>query len=174
MRNNGPITGVEKFFSHDEFIVSKTDLKGIITYANKVFIDISEFREEELLGEAHSIIRHPFMPRCVFKLLWDTVEDGREIFAYVLNRTKHGNEYWVFAHITPSFDNKGNITGYHSNRRVPNKETLDNVIIPLYDALLKIEEKYNFSKEGMDKSYQKLIEILKEKNTTYNKFILSI
>ena len=76
------LTGVERTFPEDEFIVSKTDTKGRITYANDVFLKISGFTEDEIVGQPHSIIRNPEMPRCVFKLLWDTIGSGNEIFAY--------------------------------------------------------------------------------------------
>lgn len=88
-------TGVERFFREDEVIVSKTDLKGRLTYVNRVFINISGYQEPELLGEPHSLIRNPEMPRSVFKLLWDTIGAGREIFAYVNNMSKNGDHYWV-------------------------------------------------------------------------------
>lgn len=174
MKKKIKMTGVERFFDPDRFLVSKTDLKGVITYANQVFADVAEYKEEELLNKPHSIIRHPDMPRCVFKLLWDTIQDGREIFAYVVNRSKYNNHYWVFAHVTPSYDDHGNITGYHSNRRVPNRETLDNVIIPLYKTLLKEEERFENSNEGMESAFNMLLNILKEKGLSYDEFILSI
>ena len=96
-------TGREISFGEDEIIVSKTDTRGVITYSNTVFQRVSGYTEEELQGKPHSIIRHPDMPRCVFRLLWDTVQSGHELFAYVLNLAKNGDGYWVFAHITPSF-----------------------------------------------------------------------
>ena len=74
-------TGVERFFPEDEVIVSKTDVKGRITYANETFLNIAGYTEEEVLGQPHSMIRHPDMPRCVFKLLWDTIKARSEIFA---------------------------------------------------------------------------------------------
>lgn len=111
-------TGVERHFGRDEIIVSKTDPRGRITYANQVFLRIAGYEEREVLGQPHSLVRHPDMPRCVFKLLWDTIEGGREIFAYVKNMAKNGDHYWVFAHVTPSFDASGKIIGFHSNRRV--------------------------------------------------------
>jgi PAS domain S-box-containing protein len=74
-------SGVERTFGEDEIIVSKTDVKGRITYANQVFLRVAGYTERELLGQPHNIIRHPDMPRCVFKLLWDTLEAKREIFA---------------------------------------------------------------------------------------------
>jgi len=106
-RQDVPLTGVERFFDADEVIVSKTDLKGRITYANRVFQRVAGYGEAELMGAPHSIVRHPAMPRCVFKLLWDTLEAKQEIFAYVINRARNGDHYWVFAHVTPSFDAGG-------------------------------------------------------------------
>ena len=78
-------TGVERFFSERDLIVSKTDTRGRITYANNIFRDIAGFDGKALENAPHSLIRHPDMPRCVFKLLWDTIEAGGEIFAYVVN-----------------------------------------------------------------------------------------
>ncbi|HPV77190.1 MAG TPA: PAS domain-containing protein, partial [Gemmatimonadaceae bacterium] len=88
-------SGRERSFGEDEIIVSKTDLQGKITYANDVFIRVSGYEEDELLGAPHSIIRHPDMPRAVFKLLWDTLATGREVFAYVNNMARNGDNYWV-------------------------------------------------------------------------------
>ena len=99
-------TGRERMFGEDEIIVSKTDLKGRITYANSVFLRVAGYAEEDVLGQPHSMIRHPGMPRAVFKLLWETIAGGREIFAYVKNMARDGDHYWVFAHVTPSFDNR--------------------------------------------------------------------
>jgi PAS domain S-box-containing protein len=76
---------IEKPVPSDKFIVSKTDTRGIITYANPVFIEISGYEEDELIGANHNIVRHPDMPRTIFKLLWDTIQKGDEIFAYVKN-----------------------------------------------------------------------------------------
>jgi len=174
MANNVKLTGVEKFFSKDEFIVSKTDLTGKLTYVNKVFLNTAEYKEEELLGKPHNVIRHPHMPRCIFKLMWATIQSGKEIFAYVDNRTKTGNHYWVFAHVTPSFNKKGEIEGYHSNRRVPDRKVLDTVIIPLYKALLDEENKHKNAKDGMEASYSMLMNILKEKGVSYDEFIFSL
>ncbi len=123
MENKAILTGRERFFDQDEIIVSKTDLKGHIQYANRVFMRVGAFEDREVMGAPHSILRHPDMPRCVFKLLWDRIQEGHELFAYVLNRANNGDHYWVLAHVTPSFDGSGNLNGYHSNRRVPNRET---------------------------------------------------
>ena len=107
MRPSVRPTGIERFFEEDEIIVSKTDPKGVITYANRVFLRIAQYEEEEILGAAHNIIRHPDMPQCIFDLLWKTIASGQEIFAYVKNMAKNGDHYWVFAHVTPTFDSAG-------------------------------------------------------------------
>lgn len=167
-------TGVEVFFDESEIIVSKTDLKGNITYANDVFLRIAGYTESEVIGQPHSILRNPNMPRCVFKLLWDTLAEGKEIFAYVVNVTKKGDHYWVLAHVTPSYDASGQITGYHSNRRVPDRNTLDTVIIPLYKQLLDIEERQSNRKEGMNDAFNTLVNILKDKGIGYDEFIFSL
>ena len=86
-------TNHERFFPDDEIIVSKTDLRGRITYVNETFMTVADFSEEELLGQPHSIIRHPDMPRCVFKLLWDTLQAKQEIFAFVKNMSRNGDFY---------------------------------------------------------------------------------
>ena len=133
------VTGQEQMFEDSEIIVSKTDLKGIITYANDVFINVSGYSEGELLGKPHNIVRHPDMPAAVFKLLWDTIQKGEEIFAYVVNRCKNGDHYWVYAHVTPWVGGDGSILGYHSNRRVPRRDILDQAIIPLYRKMREAE-----------------------------------
>ncbi|OPZ77299.1 MAG: Aerotaxis receptor [Alphaproteobacteria bacterium ADurb.Bin438] len=168
------ITNKERFFDEGEMIVTKTNKKGVLTYANDIFINISDYTEDELIGQQHNVIRHPHMPRTIFKLLWSTIESGHEIFAYVKNRCKDGDHYWVFAHVTPSFDDKGNIIGYHSNRRVPNRKVLDNVIIPLYKKLLEEEQKQINPKEGIEAGMRMLNKMLEEKNMEYDEFIFSL
>ena len=157
-----------KEMKQDDFIVSKTDLKGRITYVNKVFIDMGEYSEEELLGKDHSIVRHPNMPKVVFKLLWDLVQSGEEIFAFVLNKTKNNNDYWVFANVTPSQNANGKTVGYYSVRRKPNPEALD-IIKPLYSKLLQAEKS-----SGVEASKKILTDILNEQGVGYNEFIISL
>ncbi|HGY91159.1 MAG TPA: PAS domain S-box protein [Planctomycetes bacterium] len=166
-------TGVERFFGDDEIIVSKTDARGVITYANRVFLRIAGYEEHEVLGRPHSIIRHPDMPRCVFKLLWDTIQSGEEIFAYVVNLAKNGDHYWVLAHVTPTFDAQGRITGYHSSRRVPRPGVLDKVR-PLYANLLATEQRYDNKIEGMQASSKVLMSQLEEAGVSYGEFVFSL
>lgn len=166
-------TGVERFFGRDEIIVSKTDPRGRITYANQVFLRVASYEEHEVLGQPHSIVRHPDMPRCVFKLLWDTIEDGREIFAYVKNMAKNGDHYWVFAHVTPTFDGQGNIIGYHSNRRCPERDAVA-AIAPLYDALLREEQRAGGGREGMLAASEMLVGELGRRGVQYDEFALTL
>lgn len=162
------INGEEITFSEDLFIVSKTDTKGNITYGNDTFIEISGYSEEELLGSPHNILRHPDMPRVVFKMLWDRVQSGKEIFAYVKNRAKSGKYYWVHAYVTPIVDVKTKkIIGYHSVRRSPNREALK-VVETLYQKMLQAEKT-----GGMEASARVLNETLASLKVTYDKFILS-
>lgn len=155
----------EKFVQENDFLVSKTDTKGIITYCNQAFIKIVGAKEGELLGKNHNIVRHPNMPKIVFKLLWDTVTKKDEIFAYVKNRSFDGSFYWVFANITPSLDVDGNIIGYYSVRRKPNPKALS-IIAPLYEKLLEAEKT-----GGMKASEQLLAKTLKDLGTTYDELI---
>ena len=163
-----PTTNEKKFSSHT-LLVTKTDLKGKITYANRGFMDIVGFDEITLVGSPHNIIRHPDMPKIVFKLLWEYLQKGQEVHAYVKNLCKDGSYYWVFANVTPSYDSKNNsrIIGYHSSRRVPNSSALA-IVMPLYKKLLAVEKS-----EGIDASEKILNNLLKEKGLAYDEFILS-
>lgn len=172
-RKNVPLTGKEISFDEKEFIVSKTNLKGIITYANDVFLEVGGFEEHELINVNHNIIRHPLMPKCVFKLLWDTIKTGNEIFAYVVNKAKNGDAYWVFAHVTPTFDDAGNVIGYHSNRRVPKPSAVE-TMKGLYQALNEEEKKHRHPKEAIEASYKMLVNILNEKGVSYDEFIFAV
>lgn len=167
------LSGVERTFDRDQIIVSKTDLKGRIIYANEVFISLAGYTEEELLGQPHSIIRHPDMPRCVFKLLWSTIEAGKEIFAYVKNRSKNGDHYWVLAHVTPTFNSSGKIISYHSNRRAPNREAIAKVEA-LYRDLLAIERAASNQKEGMEQAFAAMVAKLQAAGLPYEEFVFTL
>ena len=174
MAQDMTLTGVERFFDDDELIVSKTDLKGRITYANDVFLRVAGYTEQEVLGQPHSIVRHPDMPRCVFKLLWDTIQARSEIFAYVINRAKNGDHYWVLAHVTPSYDQSGKMVGFHSNRRVPDKGIVNGTIVPLYKALLDEENRHSNAKQGMQSAFEMVVGVLEEKGMAYDQFVFSL
>ncbi len=166
-------TGVERTFGNDEIIVSKTDAKGVITYANDVFLRVSAYAETEVVGKPHNVIRHPDMPRAVFKLMWDTIQAGEEIFAYVLNLAGDGAHYWVFAHITPSLDPGGRIVGYHSNRRCPDRAAVAEAQ-GLYRRLRTVERQAGSSPAGLQASTDALATVLAESGRTYDEFVWSI
>lgn len=152
----------------NDFIVSKTDLKGKITYGNEIFIKMSGYEESELLHAPHNILRHDKMPAVVFRLLWDRLKEKEAINAFVLNKCKNGDHYWVFANVTPSFDEKKNVIGYYSVRRKP-KESAIKVIEPIYEKLLEAEKS-----DGIDASYNLLTQELNKAKVTYDEFVINL
>ncbi len=158
----------ERIMQDDDFIVSKTDTKGRITYCNEIFMDMAQMRESELLGKPHNVVRHPDMPKIVFKLLWEYVRKGDEIFAYVKNLSADGSYYWVLANVTPSYDQNGNIIGYYSVRIKPSQRAMD-VIKPLYEKLRSLE-----NSGGIAASEAYLNNLLNEKGVSYDEFVISI
>ena len=123
MKINLPVTSTEREVGESNSIVSKTDLKGVITYANRDFVEISGFSESELLGHAHNIVRHPDMPQEAFEDLWRSLRAGRSWVGHVKNRCKNGDFYWVEAHISPLCEN-GVVVGYMSVRRRADRDTV--------------------------------------------------
>lgn len=140
MKSGVTPTSVERSLGDEDFIVTKTDGKGRILYANRIFIALSGYSETELLGSQHNIIRHPDMPRSVFKLLWDTISAGQEFIGYVKNMARDGGYYWVLATVTPDRDLKGNITGYTSVRRKPRPDAVKTAAA-LYREMLAAENR---------------------------------
>jgi PAS domain S-box-containing protein len=162
----------EKLMREEDFIVSKTDTKGRITYGNRIFIEFSGYDEEELLGAQHNIIRHPDMPRGVFKFLWDTLAQEKEVFAYVKNLAKDGSYYWVFANVTPSYNQQQQVDGYFSVRRQPNRNAVDTVA-GLYAQMLEAEQQAG-AKHACDASLDLLNNFLQQQGTTYEELVLAL
>jgi len=165
-------TTVERMMREDDFIVSMTDPKGRITYGNRIFIEFSGYTEKELLGSQHNIVRHPDMPRAVFKLLWDKIQNKEECFAYVKNMSKDGGFYWVFTNVTPTFSPTGEITGYLSVRRKPKLSGID-AVTPLYAAMLEAEQKAGPA-NAIEASTKILVDVLKQKGISYDELVLAI
>ena len=140
------------------YIVSETDAKGKITYCNDYFMEVSGYTEEELIGKPHNIVRHPDMPKVVFKLLWETISAGKNINALVKNLAKDGRYYWIFTEfeIRKNTDT-GEIIGYHAARKSISKHVIE-IIADLYAELLEIEK--NDSIEAAEKY---LVNFLKDK-----------
>ena len=159
---------MEKFMKEDDFIVSKTDTKGRITYGNEIFIRMSEYSEKELLNATQNILRHKDMPAVVFKLLWDRIKNKKPINAYVKNLTKNGDFYWVFANITASMDGQNNIIGYYSVRRKPSKKGVE-AVEGLYSTLLQTEKS-----QGIEASAKLLESKLNEMGVDYDELVLSL
>jgi len=158
----------EKTFKDSEILVTKTDLKGNITYVNRNFLRIIEADEYDIIGKPHNVIRHPDMPKIIFKYLWTYLQSDKEIHAYVKNLCLDGSYYWVLANVSPSHNPSTNkVIGYHSARRLPTKEALE-IIIPLYKQLLQAERM-----GGISASEKIMNNLLKEKGVAYDEFILS-
>ncbi|MEH6470454.1 MAG: PAS domain-containing methyl-accepting chemotaxis protein [Halopseudomonas sp.] len=124
MKVNMPITDREVQLKEDQTIISMTDMKGLVTYVNQDFIEISGFQESELIGKNHNIVRHPDMPAAAYKNLWDTVKTSQPWRGIVKNRCKNGDHYWVEAFVTPLIQ-KGQIVGYQSVRSKPSRQQID-------------------------------------------------
>ena len=146
-------------------IISETDKSGKITMANDVFQEVALYTEDELVGAPHNIVRHDDRPRACFKLVWDTISSGKEVRAFVINRAKNGDHYWVLAHITPTAG------GYHAERTAPNPTTIKDVVAPLYKQMRDKEREMNFSDEGMQAATQILLDVLSEKGLSYDQLI---
>ncbi len=142
------------------YLVSETDAKGVITYCNSYFRDVAGYSEEELVGQPHNIIRHPDMPKLVFKLLWETIQSGQNINAVVKNLAKDGRYYWVFTefNIRKNADD-GEIIGYMASRKAVSKHVVE-IISKLYKELLEIE-----NTKGIDEAQKYLDVFVKDKGS---------
>jgi len=123
MRENKPVTNNEITFSENEKIISTTDLSGNILYCNDIFLKVSGFSEEELIGSPHNIVRHPDMPEAAYQVMWETLKSGNAWMGLVKNRCKNGDFYWVDAYVTPVMAS-GKIVGYDSVRTLPKREDI--------------------------------------------------
>ncbi len=139
------------------YIISETDAKGKIIYCNDYFMEVSGYNEDELIGKPHSIIRHPDMPKVVFKLLWKTISQGKNINAVVKNLAKDGRYYWIFTEFEALNDESDRIIGYRADRKSISPHVLE-IIADLYAKLLAIEKK-----DSIEASEKYLIEFLKER-----------
>ena len=165
-------TTLERKMRENDFIVSKTNPKGIITYCNPIFVEFSGYSENELLGTQHNIIRHPDMPRAAFKLVWDTIQSGKECFAYVKNMSKDGGYYWVWTHITPDFSQDNNIVGYTSVRRCP-KRTAVEAIEGVYQSMSAAENAVS-AREAIAAGTQVLVDVMNQTGKSYEELIFSL
>jgi len=161
-------TDVEHEVTPIDMIVSKSDEKGNITYVNPIFMKISGYSQGELLDEPHSILRHPDMPKAVFKYLWESLENDKEVHAFVKNLCKNGEFYWVLAQVRIAKNPDGSFRNYVSTRRSTSPKAKE-AISALYAKLLDIE-----NNEGVDASSAALMAFLEENGAsleTFNDFM---
>ncbi|WP_316634121.1 PAS domain-containing protein [uncultured Flavobacterium sp.] len=162
------ITVIDKEVSWDktQVIMSKTNAFGIIEYANETFVDVSGYEDYELMGQPHNIIRHPDMPKVIFKVLWENLKAGKNFHAIVKNLAKSGRYYWVITDFEIAKDENGVIVNYFGRRQSVPQEVITQHIIPLYKKLLQIE-----AASGVEFSEKYLIGFLEEKKRTYVEYI---
>ncbi len=149
-----------------KYIMSKTDSKGVIEYGNEYFVEISGYKESELVGSPHNMIRHPDMPKVIFKLLWDRLESRKNIYAVVKNLSKSGRYYWVVTDFDIKINRVTNeVLGYFAYRRAAPKHAVKKVE-KLYEKLIQIEEE-----SGVSASEKYLTGFLEERGQSYDQFI---
>jgi len=137
MSNVTPVD--EEYMITGNVIISQTDTKGIITYANRAFCEVSGYKADELVGEAHSIIRHPDMPKAAFAKMWETIAGGQAWNGLVKNLRKDGQFYWVETEILPIVDEEGNITGYIAARKDASRKDITETE-EVYKKMLETQE----------------------------------
>ncbi|MDR6845685.1 PAS domain-containing protein [Flavobacterium granuli] len=153
-------------WNKSKVLLSKTDPKGTILYANEDFIDVSGYDEFELIGQPHNIIRHPDMPKVIFKFLWDSIQANKNIHAIIKNMSKTGRYYWVITDFKIITDSDGSIAGFFGTRKSVSEDIIVKFIEPLYKKLIHIEEA-----SGLKASEEYLIGFLEERKKTYMEYI---
>lgn len=159
----------EVVWDKSKTIMSKTDLFGTIEYANEVFVDVSGYEDYELMAHPHSIIRHPDMPKVVFKVLWDNIKQGNQFHGIVKNLSKSGRYYWVITNFEYVRDNDGKIINYIARRKSVPQDVITKHIEPLYNKLLQIEKA-----SGEEASEKYLNGFLEEAGVSYVDLITNL
>lgn len=149
-------TDVEQEVKTVDIVVSKADEEGNITYGNPIFMKLSGYTQGELLDKPHALLRHPDMPKVIFKFLWDNLKSGKGLKAFVKNLSKDGSYYWVLADVKVAKNPDGSFRNYTSTRRGMSKAARE-VIVPLYAKMLEVEKE-----GGMEASLPILEAALKE------------
>ncbi|UFS61745.1 PAS domain-containing protein [Sulfurimonas sp. HSL-3221] len=164
-------TDVEHEVTDVDMIVSKADAEGNITYTNPIFMKVSGYSQGDLLDQPHAILRHPDMPKAIFKYLWENIKAGKDVYAFVKNLCKDGGYYLVLAQVRMAKNPDGSFRNYVSTRRRMTQKARE-VILPLYAKLLEIEKS-----EGVEASEKALMDFLAENGQsadTFNDFMQSL
>ena len=156
-------------WNKSQVVISETDVYGRITNVNDVFCNVCGYSPEEMIGQPHSIIRHPDMPKLVFKLLWDNLKVGNNFIGVIKNLAKSGEYYWVITDFEMLRDAMGNITHYIARRKSVPKAVIENYVAPLYDTLLKLEKV-----GGMELSSRFFKNYLAKQGKDYIDFIIDV
>ncbi|OZB55433.1 MAG: hypothetical protein B7X43_00985 [Thiomonas sp. 15-63-373] len=136
------LTGVERVLLRSEIISSRTDDRGLITFVNPAFLKVTGYEKNEVVSFPHNIIRHPDVPRSVYRLMWDSIKDGRQFFAVTKNRCKNGDFYWTLGYFQPELSSDGQtITGFRSTRQGVHDESIKSAFSSLYGAVVQAERK---------------------------------
>lgn len=136
MKRPAPVN--EEVFFDGRSLISETDMKGIITFVNRKFSEMSGYSKEEAIGAPHSLLRHPDMPKAAFAQMWKVIQDGKIWEGYVKNLRKDGKFYWVIVNIVPKKDDSGEIIGYIASRKVPERTRISS-IEQQYQLMIKEE-----------------------------------
>ncbi|MFK8269322.1 PAS domain-containing protein [Capnocytophaga cynodegmi] len=160
---------MEVIWDKSKIIVSETDIYGRIVEVNDAFCDVSGYSIVEMIGQPHSIVRHPDMPKLIFKMLWDNLKNENNFVGIIKNLSKSGEYYWVIADFIAQKDILGNVTNYIARQKSVSKDIIDNHIAPLYETLLKLEKI-----GGMDLSGRFLKNYMDKEGKDYIGFIVDI
>ncbi len=157
---------VEVKLDPDKYIYSKTDEKGVIIEGNDYFMEVTGYNKDELIGSQHNIIRHPDMPKIIFKVMWKRIKEGKNVKAIVKNMTKDGKYYWAVTDFEPKYDHNAKAYVAHAAFRRAVGEDSIRAVVPLYEKLLELE------KEGGIKASEKFLnDFLAKKDIGYDEFI---
>ena len=151
-----------------KIIISKANARGIIEFANDYFMEVSGYEEFELMGQPHNVVRHPDMPKVIFKIMWERLQEGKNIHALIKNLSKDGRFYWVLTDFETKYNENGEIVSHYARRKAaPGNAVFQ--IKKLYKTLVAIEERQN--PETAEKYFLGLLE---EKAITYDQYILEL
>lgn len=166
-------TGVEHTFPRRDVLVTKTGVDDIIVYANKAFLRVLGYTEDEVVGQTHEMFLYPDRSRGLSGMLTEIEREGREVFSYIAYLTKSGDHVWVISQSTPILDASGRLIGHHTADRAPDRETTP-IIGELYARLREEERRHGGGQAGAAAGLRLLKETLAAQNMTYDEYIWAV